>query len=65
MKISRAVQLIRNWSILVDHDIPEDHILHLAQLIYDETHKENKDLDSLVDLFPPPFSPPPPKKKKK
>ena len=54
MKISRAVQLIRNWSILVDHDIPEDHILHLAQLIYDETHKENKDLDSLVDLFPPP-----------
>lgn len=51
MKLSRSIQLIRHWSILVDHDIPEDHIMHLAQLIHSETEKEKKEFIKALNIF--------------
>jgi hypothetical protein len=46
MKIVRAIELIRNWSILVDHDIPDECIVLLAMLIESETEKERTLINS-------------------
>jgi predicted nucleotide-binding protein (sugar kinase/HSP70/actin superfamily) len=42
--VPKAMELIRNWALLVDHDIPDDHIAHLAQLLNNETEKEKHEL---------------------
>lgn len=44
MTILKAMDLIRNWSLLVDHDIPDDEIACMAQLISSETEKEMNEL---------------------
>lgn len=40
----RAMELIRNWALLVDFDIPNDHLTALAHFMSIESEKEKEEL---------------------